>query len=29
MAALVAGGSPPVLKNAIAAQLFPGHRFTQ
>lgn len=29
MAALVAGGSPPVLKNAIASQLFPGHRFTQ
>jgi butyryl-CoA dehydrogenase len=29
MAALVAGGSPPVLKNAIAAQLFPQHRFPQ
>lgn len=29
MAALVAGGSPPVLKNAIAAQLFPQHRFKQ
>lgn len=29
MAALVAGGSPPVLKNAIAAQLFPDHRFRQ
>ena len=29
MAALVAGGSPPVLKNAIASQLFPQHRFRQ
>lgn len=29
MAALVAGGSPPVLKNALASQLFPQHRFTQ
>jgi butyryl-CoA dehydrogenase len=29
MSALVAGGSPPVLKNAIAAQLFPDHRFRQ
>jgi butyryl-CoA dehydrogenase len=29
MSALVAGGSPPVLKNAIAAQLFPDHRFKQ
>lgn len=29
MAALVAGGSPPVLKNALAAQLFPQHRFRQ
>jgi butyryl-CoA dehydrogenase len=29
MAALVAGGSPPVLKNAIASQLFPGHHFRQ
>jgi butyryl-CoA dehydrogenase len=29
MAALVAGGSPPVLKNAIASQLFPQHRFAQ
>ncbi|MBA3743231.1 acyl-CoA dehydrogenase family protein [Sporichthya sp.] len=29
MAALVAGGSPPVLKNAIASQLFPQHRFVQ
>ncbi|MCX2929897.1 acyl-CoA dehydrogenase family protein [Mycobacterium sp. CVI_P3] len=29
MAALVAGGSPPVLKNALAAQLFPEHNFRQ
>jgi butyryl-CoA dehydrogenase len=29
MAALVAGGSPPVLKNALAAQIFPEHRFRQ
>ncbi len=29
MAALVAGGSPPVLKNALATQLFPAHRFRQ
>lgn len=29
MAALVAGGSPPVLKNALATQLFPDHRFRQ
>jgi butyryl-CoA dehydrogenase len=29
MAALVAGGSPPVLKNALASQLFPAHRFRQ
>ncbi|WP_123023284.1 acyl-CoA dehydrogenase family protein [Mycolicibacterium stellerae] len=29
MAALVAGGSPPVLKNALASQLFPDHRFRQ
>ncbi|PBC52117.1 isovaleryl-CoA dehydrogenase [Rhodococcus sp. ACS1] len=29
IAAMVAGGSPPVLRNAIAAQLFPGHRFRQ
>jgi butyryl-CoA dehydrogenase len=27
IAAMVAGGSPPVLKNAIAAQLFPGRKF--
>jgi butyryl-CoA dehydrogenase len=29
MAVLVAGGSPPVLKNAIAMQLYPEHRFKQ
>jgi butyryl-CoA dehydrogenase len=29
IAAMVAGGSPPVLKNAIAAQLFPGRKFRQ
>jgi butyryl-CoA dehydrogenase len=29
IAALVAGGSPPVLRNAIAAQLFPERRFRQ
>ena len=29
VAAMVAGGSPPVLKNAIAAQLFPHRRFPQ
>jgi len=27
--AMVAGGSPPVLRNAIASQLFPEHRFSQ
>jgi butyryl-CoA dehydrogenase len=27
--AMVAGGSPPVLRNAIASQLFPGFRFPQ
>jgi butyryl-CoA dehydrogenase len=27
--AMVAGGSPPVLRNAIAAQLFPDRRFKQ
>jgi butyryl-CoA dehydrogenase len=27
--ALVAGGAPAVLKNAIAAQLFPHRRFSQ
>jgi len=26
---MVAGGSPPVLRNAIASQLFPEHRFSQ
>jgi hypothetical protein len=26
---MVAGGSPPVLRNAIAAQLFPSRRFRQ
>jgi butyryl-CoA dehydrogenase len=29
MAALVAGGSPPVLKNALASQMFPQYRFRQ
>lgn len=29
IAAMVAGGSPPVLRNTIAAQLFPEHRFRQ
>lgn len=29
VSAMVAGGSPPVLKNAIAAQLFPHRRFPQ
>ncbi len=29
IAAMVAGGSPPVLKNAIASQLFPHRRFSQ
>jgi butyryl-CoA dehydrogenase len=29
IAAMVAGGSPPVLRNTIAAQLFPPHRFRQ
>jgi butyryl-CoA dehydrogenase len=29
VAAMVAGGSPPVLKNAIAGQLFPHRRFPQ
>jgi len=29
IAAMVAGGSPPVLRNAIAAQLFPHRRFQQ
>ncbi len=29
VAAMVAGGSPPVLKNAIAAQLFPKRKFRQ
>lgn len=29
VAAMVAGGSPPVLKNAIASQLFPHRRFSQ
>jgi butyryl-CoA dehydrogenase len=29
MSALVAGGSPPVLKNALAAQMFPEHRLRQ
>lgn len=29
MAALVAGGSPPVLKNALASQMFPDQRFRQ
>jgi butyryl-CoA dehydrogenase len=29
VAAMVAGGSPPVLKNAIAGQLFPHRRFSQ
>jgi butyryl-CoA dehydrogenase len=29
MAALVAGGAPPVLKNAIAAQMFPEFRLRQ
>lgn len=29
MAALVAGGSPAVLKNALAAQMFPDHRIRQ
>jgi len=28
-AAMVAGGSPPVLRNTIAAQLFPSRRFRQ
>jgi hypothetical protein len=26
---MVAGGSPPILRNAIAAQIFPGRRFSQ
>jgi butyryl-CoA dehydrogenase len=29
IAAMVAGGSPPVLRNTIAAQLFPSRRFRQ
>jgi butyryl-CoA dehydrogenase len=29
IAAMVAGGSPPVLRNAIASQLFPDRRFSQ
>jgi butyryl-CoA dehydrogenase len=29
VAAMVAGGSPPVLRNSIAAQLFPSRRFRQ
>jgi butyryl-CoA dehydrogenase len=29
VAAMVAGGSPPVLRNAIASQLFPHRRFSQ
>jgi butyryl-CoA dehydrogenase len=29
IAAMVAGGSPPVLRNAIASQLFPARRFRQ